>query len=520
MSETTVVDADQAPEGEYVLEAHQISKTFPGVKALDHVDLKLKRGEVLALVGENGAGKSTLTKILSGIHRANPESEHIVLDGERVEFKNSNEAKSHGLVTIYQELSLVPGLTVAENIFLGNLPRTRARLIDWKTLNERAREIMGELGLEVEPDEIVGNLSISRQQMVEIARALSQGTKVIIFDEPTSSLTENEKDILFENIRRLQAKGVAIIYITHKMDEVFEITDRIEVLRDGKNSGGLVTKEAKLDDIIQLMIGRVVDDYFHKNEAEKGKEVLKVDGLTKQGLFEDISFTVSQGEVVGLYGLVGAGRSEVAETIFGARPLDSGTIYLNGEPIRIRSTKDAVTHGMGFVPEDRKQQGLILQMTCRDNTSIAKLPWINTAGFVDRSQEKSIFEDFKGKLSISTPSPLQRVVKLSGGNQQKIVIAKWMSLNPKLLILDEPTRGIDVGSKAEIHKLIARLAEAGIAILVISSEMPEIMGVSDRIIAMREGRVTGTFEGDAITEENLITAIAHVEPTAETAGAQ
>ncbi|NBC28839.1 MAG: ATP-binding cassette domain-containing protein [Spirochaetes bacterium] len=511
------VNTEQVQNGDIILEAHQISKTFPGVKALDHVDLTLKRGEVLALVGENGAGKSTLTKILSGIHRANPESEYVKLDGEKVEFRNPHEAKSAGLVTIYQELSLVPGLTVAENIFLGNLPRTKMGFIDWQTLNQRSREIMGELGLEVEPDEIVGNLSISRQQMVEIARALSQGTKVIIFDEPTSSLTENEKDILFENIRRLKAKNVAIIYITHKMDEVFEITDRVAVLRDGKNSGALVTKEAKLDDIIQLMIGRVVDDYFHKNEAEKGQEVLRVEGFTKHGLFEDIGFTVSQGEVVGLYGLVGAGRSEVAETIFGARPLDSGSIYLEGKQVRIRSTRDAVTHGMGFVPEDRKQQGLILQMTCRDNTSIAKLPWINTLGFVDRSQEKAIFDDFKGKLSISTPSPLQRVVKLSGGNQQKIVIAKWMSLNPRLLILDEPTRGIDVGSKAEIHKLIAKLAEAGIAILVISSEMPEIMGVSDRIIAMREGRITGTFEGDQITEANLITAIAHVDPAVETA---
>jgi len=511
------VNMDQSGNGDIVLEAHQISKTFPGVKALDHVDLTLKRGEVLALVGENGAGKSTLTKILSGIHRANPESDYVKLDGEKVEFRNPHEAKSAGLVTIYQELSLVPGLTVAENVFLGNLPRSKMGFIDWQTLNQRSREIMGELGLEIEPTEIVGNLSISRQQMVEIARALSQGTKVIIFDEPTSSLTEAEKDILFENIRRLQAKNVAIIYITHKMDEVFEIADRIAVLRDGKNSGGLVTKEAKLDDIIQLMIGRIVDDYFHKNQAEKGKEVLRVEGFTKHGLFEDISFSVSKGEVVGLYGLVGAGRSEVAETIFGARPLDSGSIYLEGQHVRIRSTRDAVAHGMGFVPEDRKQQGLILQMSCRDNTSIAKLPWINTLGFVDRSQEKSIFEDFKGKLSISTPSPLQRVVKLSGGNQQKIVIAKWMTLNPKLLILDEPTRGIDVGSKAEIHKLIARLAEAGMAILVISSEMPEIMGVSDRIIAMREGRVTGTFEGDQITEANLITAIAHVDPAAETA---
>jgi len=505
MSDTKTASED------LILEVKKVSKTFPGVRALDNVDLTLRRGEVLCLVGENGAGKSTLTKILSGIHRPNPGTEYIRLDGKNVEFRNSHEAKEHGLVTIYQELSLVPGLTVAENIFLGNLPRTKRGLIDWNALNTRTAEILEELGVEIDPEDLVGNLSISRQQMVEIARALSQGTKIIIFDEPTSSLTEAEKDILFENIRRFKAKGVAIIYITHKMDEVFEISDRVTVLRDGKNSGELITKQAKLDDIIQLMIGRVVDEYFHKNQAEKGDEVLRIEGLTKNGLFEDVSFSIRSGEVVGLYGLVGAGRSEVAETVFGVRQADAGNVYLHGRPVKINSSKDAVRLGMGFVPEDRKQQGLVLQMTCRDNTSIAKLPWINTFGMVDRTQERAIFEDYRGKLSISTPSALQRVVKLSGGNQQKIVIAKWMSLNPGVLILDEPTRGIDVGSKAEIHKLIAQLAESGMAVLVISSEMPEIMGVSDRIIAMREGRVTGTFADDEITEENLINAIAHVE---------
>nr|MDA3951232.1 sugar ABC transporter ATP-binding protein [Spirochaeta sp.] len=383
-----------------VLEATAISKFFPGVKALDRVNLTLKQGEVLALVGENGAGKSTLTKILSGIHRPNPESGDIILDGEKVNFRNSQEAKDHGLVTIYQELSLVPGLTVAENIFLGNLPRTKARLIDWRELNRHSGEILSELGLDVKPEDIVGNLSISRQQMVEIARALSRGTKIIIFDEPTSSLTETEKEILFRNIRKLKEKNVAIIYITHKMDEVFEITDRIEVLRDGRNSGGLETKSASLDDIIQLMIGRVLDDYFHKNEAVKGEEVLRVENLTKAGQFEDISLSVRKGEVVGLYGLVGAGRSEVAETIFGARTHDAGTIYLEGNKVEIRNTKDAVGLGMGFVPEDRKEQGLVLKMSCRDNTSIAKLPWINSMSFVDRGAEIRIFDEYKKKLSI------------------------------------------------------------------------------------------------------------------------
>lgn len=501
---------ESATTTKVVLEASGISKTFPGVKALDDVSISLNEGEVLSLVGENGAGKSTLTKILSGLYRTDHGGGSIKLNGELVRFQNSKEAKDHGLITIFQELSLVKGLTVAENIFLGNLPRTKLGLIDWSELRTKAKDILGEVELDVSPDELVGDLSISRQQMVEIARALTLGAKVIIFDEPTSSLTETEKDVLFKNINTLRKKGVGIIYITHKMDEVFEISDRITVLRDGKNSGNLITSEAKLDDIISLMIGRVIDDYFHKNEAEKGKEILRVEGLSLPGLFEDIGFSVRQGEVVGLYGLVGAGRTEVAETIFGARGQHSGKVFIEDHEVKIRSTGDAVKLGMGFVPEDRKEKGVVLKMSCLENTSIAKLPWLNTYGFLQEKEEKRIFKDYKDKLSISTPSAQQQVVKLSGGNQQKIVIAKWLCLNPRLLILDEPTRGIDVGSKAEIHKLIAKLAETGIAVIVISSEMPEIMGVSDRIVTMRQGRISGEFSGDEITEANLIKAIAHV----------
>ncbi len=493
-----------------VLEASGISKTFPGVKALDDVSISLYEGEVLSLVGENGAGKSTLTKILSGLYRTDHGGGSIKLNGELVRFQNSKEAKEHGLITIFQELSLVKGLTVAENIFLGNLPRTKLGLIDWSELREKTRAILNEVELDVSPDELVGDLSISRQQMVEIARALTLGAKVIIFDEPTSSLTETEKDVLFKNINTLRNKGVGIIYITHKMDEVFEISDRITVLRDGKNSGDLKTSEAQLDDVISLMIGRVIDDYFHKNEAEKGKEILRVEGLSSQGLFDDISFSVRQGEVVGLYGLVGAGRTEVAETIFGARSYQSGKVLIEGQEVKIKDTGDAVRAGIGFVPEDRKEKGVVLKMSCLENTSIAKLPWMNKYGFLREKEEKEIFSDYKDKLSISTPSPQQQVVKLSGGNQQKIVIAKWLCLNPRLLILDEPTRGIDVGSKAEIHKLIAKLAETGIAVIVISSEMPEIMGVSDRIVTMRQGIISGEFSGDDISESNLIKAIAHV----------
>lgn len=500
----------RATATETVLEASGISKSFPGVIALDNVSISLNRGEVLALVGENGAGKSTLTKILSGLYKTDHGVGSIKLNGELVHFHNAKEAKDNGLITIFQELSLVKGLSVAENIFLGNLPRTKLGLIDWRTLNKNTKEILTEVELDVSPEDLSGDLSISKQQMVEIARALTLGAKVIIFDEPTSSLTETEKDVLFKNIKTLKAKGVGIIYITHKMDEVFELSDRITVLRDGKNSGNLKTSEVQLDDVISLMIGRIIDEYFHKNTAEKGKEILRIEGLTSYGLFEDISLNVHQGEVVGLYGLVGAGRTEVAETIFGARSYQKGTISLKGKEVKIRSTRDAVKLGIGFVPEDRKEKGLVLKLSCLENTSIAKLPWINTFGYLNEKEERKIFKEYKGKLSISTPSAKQQVVKLSGGNQQKVVIAKWLCLNPSLLILDEPTRGIDVGSKAEIHKLIAKLAEAGIAVIVISSEMPEIMGVSDRIVTMRTGKTSGEFSGDDINERTLIKAIAQI----------
>ncbi len=493
-----------------ILEVQNISKTYPGVKALADVNLKVRKGEVLALVGENGAGKSTLMKALAGVHKPDSGSGDIILDGQVVEFNNSLEAKKAGLILIFQELSLVTELSVAENIFLGNLPKTKRGFIDWKTLNKLTDDIMQELELDIRAQELVGNLSISKQQMVEIARALSMGVKVVIFDEPTSSLTENEKEILFKNIRKLKDKGVSIIYITHKMDEVFEISDRIEVLRDGQNTGSLVTADVKLEDITKLMIGRILDDYFHKNEAQKGDEVLRVEDLTINGQFEKISFTVHSGEVVGLYGLVGAGRSEVCETIFGARSPDSGKIFIKGREVAVRSTEQAVKHGIGFVPEDRKEQGLVLKMTCKENISLAKLPWINKHGFLDKSIEMDMYEEYKDKLSISTPGHYQKVINLSGGNQQKIVIAKWLSMDPNILILDEPTRGIDVGSKAEIHKLIAKAAETGYAVVVISSEMPEIMGVSDRIIAMRSGKITGEFTGDEVTEVSLLNAIAHV----------
>lgn len=494
---------------EFVLKVKDISKTFPGVKALKNVSLDLRKGEVLALCGENGAGKSTLMKILAGIQPPDKGEGEIIYQGEKVLFTDPLEAKNNGIILIFQELSLVSELSVAENIYLGSLPKNKYNKVDWKTLNANAKEIINELECHFDETEIVGTLSIAQQQMVEIARALAYGAKVVIFDEPTSSLTEKEKNILFRNIEKLKNKGVGIIYITHKMDEVFEISDRITVFRDGTKTGTLITSESELSQVTELMIGRTLDDYFHKCKAKRGKEILRVEGLYKRNYFSDISFSLYEGEVVGLYGLVGAGRSEMVESIFGVRSLDSGKIYMDGKEINIRNSRDAVRNKIGFVPENRKEQGLVLGMSCRDNISLAKLPWIQNNGFIKNDEESTIFDEYKKKLSISTPGPLQKAVNLSGGNQQKIVIAKWMCMSPKVFILDEPTRGIDVGSKAEIHKLIADMAEAGIAVLVISSEMPEIMGISNRIITMREGRITGEFTDSEVSETKLINAITH-----------
>ncbi|MGI6152582.1 MAG: sugar ABC transporter ATP-binding protein [Christensenellaceae bacterium] len=494
-----------------IMQIRGVSKTFPGVKALNKVDMDLYAGEVLAICGENGAGKSTLMKCIAGIQPVDKGEGEYLYQGKQVNFTNPLEARDEGIVLIFQELSLVPDLSVAENIFLGSLPHKKSGLIDTKTMHAKARDILTQIQCDVSTKEPVKNLPIAQQQMVEIARALAFNAKVVIFDEPTSSLTDKEKDVLFENIRRLKANNVGIIYITHKMDEVFEISDRITVFRDGSKTGDLVTDEATIDDITQLMIGRKLDAFFHKSHAEiTDDKVLEVENLTIDGIFKDISFSIRKGEIVGLYGLVGAGRSEIAESIFGVRKLDRGHVKMNGKQVHIRSSADAVKHGIGLVPENRKEQGLVLRMNCTQNISMPQLKNMTKRAFLDPAKENRLFEEYREKLSIMTPGGYQKCVFLSGGNQQKVIIGKWIATHPKLLILDEPTKGIDVGSKAEIHKLIATMAEDGLAILVISSEMPEIMGVSNRILTMSNGQINGAFERDEITEENLIKAITQV----------
>lgn len=497
-------------KNEFVLQMQNINKSFPGVKALNGACLDLRYGEVLALCGENGAGKSTLMKCLSGVYQPDPDSGEILYQGKPVRYTNPNDAKKDGIVLIFQELSLVMDLSVAENIYLGSLPMKHGR-VDWKKLYSDAQAVLDKLGCPASPKDVISTLPIAQQQMVEIARGIALGAKVLILDEPTSSLTEREKNYLFEIIRTLKAEGVGIVYISHKMDEIFEISDRVLVFRDGQPTGQFVTKEIGLDDIVQAMIGRTLDGYFHKCQAEPGEEVLRVENLSLRGVYKDISFHVRRREVVGFYGLVGAGRSEIMETIFGVRRPDAGDIYMNGKKSSIRTSVDAVKNKIGFVTENRKEQGLVLDKSCRENIALAKLPWISKGGFVDDKATYDIYNEYHDKLRISSPSSEQQIVYLSGGNQQKVVIGKWLTTEPDLLILDEPTRGIDVGSKSEIHKLIADLAESGMAVIVISPEMPEIMGVSNRIYTIAQGLITGELTGDEITEENLIKAITITE---------
>lgn len=488
-----------------VLSLVDITKRFPGVVALNKVNFDVRAGEVHALLGENGAGKSTLMKVLAGKHQ--PNGGQIILDGQEKSFENPKQAKKSGIVLIHQEQSLVPEMTVAENIYLGSLPLKWGNRVDWKKLHGDSSEILERLKCTFTSREMVSNLSIAKKQMVEIARALVFTPKVVVFDEPTASLTDHEKPVLYDIIQNLQEQGVGIVYISHRMDEIFHLSQRISVLRDGEYNGTLNTADTNEDEVTKLMIGRSLE-LDHSSKPRDFKEnMLELRNLTVNGVFEDVSFNVRKGEIVGMYGLVGAGRSEVAETIFGLRTPSAGEILLDGKVASIRSSHDAVVEGIALVPEDRKDQGLILGMNCRDNMTLAGLGTVSSMGFMQTGAERVVYDKYQAAMKIKTPSWRQKVGNLSGGNQQKIVIGKWLHTHPKLLILDEPTRGIDVGSKAEIHALIKELACTGYAVLVISSEMPEVLGVSNRIIAMYDGKVTAEFDGDSVSEDELVQAI-------------
>jgi ribose transport system ATP-binding protein len=491
-----------------VLRLEGIVKTFPGVRALDDVSLSVLPGEVHALMGENGAGKSTLMKVLGGIYQ--PNDGRIMIDEKPVVMNSPLEAKAKGIVFIHQELSLAEELTVAENIYLGELPRKSFGRVDWAKLYTQTDEILKKLNVNFDARTMVGTLSIANQQMVEIARALTVDAKAVIFDEPTASLTDAEKVVLFEVIEDLKADGVGIIYISHRMEEIFRITDRISVLRDGQYRGTLVTTETDEDEVTQLMIGRLLDLSRNVTHANLGDVALEVRGLSCGDLFRNISFKIRRGEVVGFYGLVGAGRTEIAETLFGLREPTAGQILLEGQDVRIHSPADAITRGISLVPEDRKSQGLVLGMNCRDNMTLPQVGDLTAGPFVSDGAEIAIFDQYRDKLDIRTPGWRQLAGNLSGGNQQKIVIGKWLSMRPNVLIVDEPTRGIDVGSKSEIHKLIRELAGQGYAVMVISSEMPEVLHVSDRIVAMYHGQLIRTFTSDEVTEDALVQAISGI----------
>ncbi|WP_238365746.1 sugar ABC transporter ATP-binding protein [Mesobacterium pallidum] len=491
-----------------VLRLEHIVKTFPGVRALDDVSFAVLPGEVHALMGENGAGKSTLMKVLGGIYQ--PDEGRILVEEAPAVMASPLEAKAKGIVFIHQELSLAEELTVAENIYLGELPRKRFGLVDWDRLHAQTDAILGKLRVGFDARTLVGDLSIANQQMVEIARALTVDAKAVIFDEPTASLTDAEKIVLFDVIADLKAQGVGIIYISHRMEEIFRITDRISVLRDGSYRGTLKTAETDEEAVTQLMIGRKLDLSRTPATHALGDVALEVRGLSCGDLFEDISFEVRRGEVVGFYGLVGAGRTEIAETLFGLRDPSAGTILLNGATVRIQSPADAIARGISLVPEDRKGQGLVLGMNCRDNMTLPQVQDLRAGPFVAEGAEIAIFDQYRDRLDIRTPGWKQLAGNLSGGNQQKIVIGKWLSMHPDVLIVDEPTRGIDVGSKTEIHNLIRELAAQGYAVIVISSEMPEVLRVSDRIVAMFSGRIMRTFTAEEVTEDNLIQAISGI----------
>lgn len=473
-----------------VLEVRGITKTFPGVKALSGVDLDIYEGEVHAIVGENGAGKSTLMKVLTGVYKRD-EGDYFY-EGTPVHFQNVQQSIALGISCIYQELTIVPMIDVAKNLFLGNLPVTRQGVIDYKRLYEEARKVLEMLKLHISPKTIADELSVAQHQMIEIGRAVSRNAKVIIMDEPTSSLTQKETEVLFRVIRSLKEKGIAIFYISHKLEEITEISDRISVFRDGQKVATFLNDHSVSEDmIIGHMIGRRIENYYNKQACEIGEVVLETRNLTRKGVFQDISFQARRGEVLGFFGLVGAGRSEVITALFGIDKLDSGEIYIDGEKKNINSPFAAIKNGIGLVPEDRRQQGLILRLSVKFNELIIKMGEISKGGVVNTRKEQELAEQYKRELNIKTPFLEKAVGELSGGNQQKVVIAKWLMMRPKILILDEPTRGIDVGAKSEIYRLINALAIQGVAVIVISSELPEILGISDRIVTMADGRKTG-----------------------------
>ena len=500
--------ANHAP----LLSMRGISKSFPGVRALDSVDFEVGSNEIHAFLGENGAGKSTLLKILSGAQT--PDAGTIAFEGRTVTFASPQEAQRAGIVTIYQEFTLAPDMTVAENVFIGREPGSRL-FISYRQLEEQTAALCRRIGLDRSPRALVRDLSVAEQQMVEIARALSMKSRLIVMDEPTSALSRAEVENLFSIIRALKSEGISTIFVTHRLEEVFEICDSYTVLRDGRHAGNGLVKDTSMEGIIRLMVGRELGLLAQRSQSyDTGEVAIELRGITRRRKstdasaieLHDLSFRVNKGEILGIAGLVGAGRTETARALFGADAYDSGAVLIGGHEVKIASPRDAIANGIGLVPEDRKQQALFLALAIRTNLSIAAHGRISSLGFfISRKKEEALVEEYRKLLNIRMASPDQIVGNLSGGNQQKVVLARWLALRPNVLIVDEPTRGIDVGAKVEVHNLLVEMARSGIAIIVISSELPEVLALADRIVTMREGRITGEVMRRDATQEKLMT---------------
>lgn len=490
---------------EIVLEMRGITKSFGGVHALKGIDFELAKGEIHALLGENGAGKSTLIKVLGGIHK--PNEGEILIDGHKVDVTRVQDAQLYGIGIIHQEIVLVPHLSIAENIFLGREPVTRVGLRDIRKMNREAAEMVQKLGLHLDVRKPISELTIAQQQLVEITKAVSFDINILVMDEPTSSLTGEDVKKLFETMHRLQKSGISIIYISHKFEELFQVTDKITVIRDGTYVGTRKTKESTPRELISMMVGREIESLYTRSKQFDGveTEVLRVESFTKDPLFKNVSFLLKKGEILGFSGLVGAGRSELMQTIFGAYKADSGRLFVNNEEVEINSCIKAIEKGIGMVPEDRKGQGLILKNTVGFNLTLANLiNLMSNKVFISEKKRKESIKKYMKDLRVKAASDSINVSSLSGGNQQKVVLAKWLSIEPQILILDEPTRGVDVGAKSEIYSIINRLANEGIAIILVSSELPEIINMSDRVCVMKEGELVAQLDKDEMTQENIM----------------
>ena len=477
-------------------EMRGISKSFPGVKALNNVGFSVAEGEVRALVGENGAGKSTLMKILNGNYKKDTGS--ILIDGKEVDITDPQVADAHGITIIFQELNLVDELSIAENIFAGRLAK-RGKLVNWKELNERAKVLLERISFDVDPRKLVGDLTVAEKQMVEIAKALSRNSRIILMDEPSATLTKKELDALFQIIRDLKKSGIAVIYISHRMEEIFEICETVTVMRDGQIIGTRDIDKVSSDELVEMMVGREVNSAFPKRAAQIGEEILRVENLCRKDRKQNISLNLHKGEVLGIAGLVGAGRTEIMRAIFGIDYISSLDVYVGGKKVKITDPASAKKHGIAFLTEDRKVEGLTLDFSVKSNIVAANLGSVTTGGvFVNNKLENKIADEYIAKTSIKTPHRNQKVGNLSGGNQQKVVVSKWLNTDPDILIMDEPTRGIDVGAKREIYEIINDLVAQGKAVILISSELPEVLGMSDRVLVMKDDAIVAELTGDKI----------------------